>query len=332
VAATLEQTAFITGQFDFDNLYDYNTASVLSPATASDLTVSGEAIDYAQSKSSVTSSPRPKKQITQTLSGTNHIRRAAGGDQQQQGKTMDSSDGAADTPGASGRVDKDSKPKRVRTGCLTCRERHLKCDEKKPICINCQKSNRKCKQGVRLNFIDIKCEQPGFIVPPGGDWQIAFQDESREIASEYKGGKARYGPVEHAAVPTDPNAYYYQTAHHMAQPGGHQHLPSIQGILPATSYSEDAHTLAYTQNQHQHGPSHHHHNSHSESAYTGTGSSYEATEQAPTPEAPPREYLDTQEEVLFMQVFVEEVGLWMDSMDPLKHVGSAFILAFRFGC
>jgi hypothetical protein len=23
-----------------------------------------------------------------------------------------------------------------------------------------------------------------------------------------------------------------------------------------------------------------------------------------------------------MQVFVEEVGLWMDSMDPMKHVGS----------
>jgi hypothetical protein len=23
---------------------------------------------------------------------------------------------------------------------------------------------------------------------------------------------------------------------------------------------------------------------------------------------------------LFMQVFVEEVGLWMDSMDPMKHV------------
>jgi len=32
-----------------------------------------------------------------------------------------------------------------------------------------------------------------------------------------------------------------------------------------------------------------------------------------------KEYLDNQEETLFMQVFVEEVGLWMDSMDPLKH-------------
>ncbi len=32
-----------------------------------------------------------------------------------------------------------------------------------------------------------------------------------------------------------------------------------------------------------------------------------------------RDYLKTPDEVLFMQVFVEEVGLWMDSMDPMKH-------------
>jgi len=33
-----------------------------------------------------------------------------------------------------------------------------------------------------------------------------------------------------------------------------------------------------------------------------------------------RDVLNTAEETLFMQVFVEEVGLWMDSMDPMKHV------------
>jgi len=33
-------------------------------------------------------------------------------------------------------------------------------------------------------------------------------------------------------------------------------------------------------------------------------------------------YLDDPDETLFMQVFVEEVGLWMDSMDPMKHVSS----------
>jgi len=33
-----------------------------------------------------------------------------------------------------------------------------------------------------------------------------------------------------------------------------------------------------------------------------------------------RDYMDDPEEVLFMQVFVEEVGLWMDSFDAIKHV------------
>jgi hypothetical protein len=35
--------------------------------------------------------------------------------------------------------------------------------------------------------------------------------------------------------------------------------------------------------------------------------------------APTRDYLKSQEEVLYMQVFVEEIGIWMDSMDAHKH-------------
>ncbi|RYF46427.1 MAG: Zn(II)2Cys6 transcription factor, partial [Cytophagaceae bacterium] len=45
----------------------------------------------------------------------------------------------------------DGKPKRTRTGCLTCRERHLKCDETKPTCNNCAKSQRECNWGKKLN-------------------------------------------------------------------------------------------------------------------------------------------------------------------------------------
>ncbi|KAL6712490.1 hypothetical protein ACN47E_000367 [Coniothyrium glycines] len=33
---------------------------------------------------------------------------------------------------------------RSRTGCLTCRQRKLKCDEKKPLCGQCTKANREC--------------------------------------------------------------------------------------------------------------------------------------------------------------------------------------------
>ncbi|KAH7163520.1 hypothetical protein B0J13DRAFT_634865 [Dactylonectria estremocensis] len=87
------------------------------------------------------------------------------------------------------------KAKRVRTGCLTCRDRHLKCDETVPDCLNCRKRGRECKRGVRLNFLDINvhslaCE------PVAEDWAVQFHDESRDIASEYQGGLSRYAPYD----------------------------------------------------------------------------------------------------------------------------------------
>ncbi|KAF5025939.1 hypothetical protein F66182_1974 [Fusarium sp. NRRL 66182] len=103
-----------------------------------------------------------------------------------------------------------AKGKRVRTGCLTCRERHLKCDEAVPDCLNCRKRGRECKRGVRLNFLEINLHRPAAIPPPE-DWAgtrspseteevvltpslVEFQDESRDIASEYQGGLGRYAP------------------------------------------------------------------------------------------------------------------------------------------
>merc|ERR1711939_518277 len=72
-----------------------------------------------------------------------------------------------------------SKPKRVRTGCLTCRERHLKCDEgytsNNQQCQNCRKSSRLCKRGVRLNFIDTTVKSPP-IIPPTADWKVKWVD------------------------------------------------------------------------------------------------------------------------------------------------------------
>jgi len=62
-----------------------------------------------------------------------------------------------------------TKSRRVRTGCLTCRERHLKCDETPGECLNCRKSNRECKRGVRLNFIDIQVKSPPQ-VPRTEEW------------------------------------------------------------------------------------------------------------------------------------------------------------------
>ncbi|KAL5383924.1 hypothetical protein DPSP01_005724 [Paraphaeosphaeria sporulosa] len=41
---------------------------------------------------------------------------------------------------------------RSRTGCLTCRQRKLKCDEKKPICSQCCKASRECVPSSGIVF------------------------------------------------------------------------------------------------------------------------------------------------------------------------------------
>ncbi|KAK9311190.1 hypothetical protein V1524DRAFT_443283 [Lipomyces starkeyi] len=42
--------------------------------------------------------------------------------------------------------------KRVRTGCLTCRARHRKCDEAKPVCDNCRSRTLECQWAVNGQF------------------------------------------------------------------------------------------------------------------------------------------------------------------------------------
>ena len=61
------------------------------------------------------------------------------------------------------------------------------------------------------------------------------------------------------------------------------------------------------------------HNHNSNNNFVTTQTSYSNADQTITPPNETQDYLNSPEEVLFMQVFVEEVGLWMDSMDPMKH-------------
>ncbi|KAJ4152804.1 hypothetical protein LMH87_009324 [Akanthomyces muscarius] len=37
---------------------------------------------------------------------------------------------------------------RTRTGCLSCRQRHVKCDERKPSCVNCTAQGVACAYGT----------------------------------------------------------------------------------------------------------------------------------------------------------------------------------------
>ena len=82
----------------------------------------------------------------------------------------------------------------IRTKCLTCRERHRKCDEGVPDCQDCKKSNRECKRDLLFNFINSTIKTLP-TTPPTEDCDVIVQDESREIASEYQGGLSRYSAL-----------------------------------------------------------------------------------------------------------------------------------------
>lgn len=63
------------------------------------------------------------------------------------------------------------KAQRKRSGCLTCRDRHISCDEDfVPDCGNCRKSNRACIRGTRLNFHQIEVHAPPYLLPRSPGW------------------------------------------------------------------------------------------------------------------------------------------------------------------
>ncbi|KAH8728697.1 hypothetical protein GQ44DRAFT_29856 [Phaeosphaeriaceae sp. PMI808] len=217
-----------------------------------------------------------------------------------------------------GEATPDGKPKRTRTGCLTCRERHLKCDETKPTCNNCSKSQRECNWGKKLNFLDTTCEKNAYLIPKGNDYCIAFQDESRVIAGEYVGGRELY-PVDEVEshLSMAPNGFDMGPPAGLAAPAPtRQHLPPIQGmnqdLYPQAQQNFNYDYQRAPQQQQPHTRAHSNYSNPTPSPYTMEHSA------SPAP-VPTRDYLKSQEEVLYMQVFVEEIGIWMDSMDSHKH-------------
>lgn len=241
------------------------------------------------------------------------------------------------------------KSRRVRTGCLTCRKysktlkrsfllysntrrpelalclfqvtidlnfeankctggRHLKCDEGFPVCMNCKKSNRTCKRGIKLNFHDTTVKEPPHLLARTHDWKVVFQDDSRDIASEYVGGEGKYDNLE----PTPKRQRTSRSTDYMqlgAPLMSHQQLATPQSAYqnfgtnmyqgPATGFDETMQQMqAYTD--------------HTQTPQYQRQSIAQTEQDYPSP-------LQDRTEVLYMQVFVEEVGLWMDSMDAEKH-------------
>lgn len=153
---------------------------------------------------------------------------------------------------------------------------------------------------------------------------VNFQDESREIASEYKGGMDRYAALDQTSItppqetmvdyssrsmPIDPQMMAHNALPPIIQPGA-------PGLYPESGGS--AKQMSHNPHSRQNSLVH----SHSDSSFVASNQPLPFSgnqEQTLTPPNETREYLNTPEETLLMQVFVEEVGLWMDSMDPMKH-------------
>ena len=167
--AAYDNQGYLAPGFDLDYPYQIqsNPSPLYSASTVSDLTLVGEQrFSPPQNYQISDISPRPAKK--QRVNG--HSKPIPGGEKN---ITQMPATEAAVADAAEGSSAAANKPKRVRTGCLTCRERHLKCDEGLPNCQNCRKSSRQCKRGVRLNFIDTTVKSPPMI-PPTADWQGSY--------------------------------------------------------------------------------------------------------------------------------------------------------------
>ncbi|KAJ5746189.1 hypothetical protein N7520_011371 [Penicillium odoratum] len=208
----------------------------------------------------------------------------------------------------------DTKAKRTRTGCLTCRERHLKCDEALGRCLNCRKSDRTCRRGVRLNFIDIQTVAPPHTITRAQGAKLTFRDDSRIIASEYVGGFERYPPPQ----PDSPIQERRQIQHEALNFMGPDQLASLfQSVAHSFDPSEfNIPHSATTDFLFGTDPWHDPHLGHGDELLPH-GTSHFAQKLA-MKQYSSASFTDP-EQTFLLQLFVEEVGPWIDSMDPMRH-------------
>lgn len=219
----------------------------------------------------------------------------------------ESSEPAEDPTSLEEIISPSSKPKRVRTGCLTCRDRHLKCDEGFPTCQNCIKSNRPCARGIRLNWTvkPTTFETEGGPDPSNrstekyGSFQII--DESRKIAEEYPGGKELFESYDRIDLWRQRHGYVVSARNAQPATSVGSHSRSTSSLDP---HSVSNNGLLTNDTQHSR-------------SYSGVtaGSDHMSPVQATA-----YHLHNNPTEMLYFQAYVEEVALWMDNLDENKFV------------
>jgi len=135
-------------------------------------------------------------------------------------------EGVIDISAAEASIRSRMSRRRTKTGCLTCRRRRIKCDEDRPICLNCIRSRRHCEGYVHRAFLR----------PPTVDY-MHFQNGATSITF----------PPGAMGMPTDmtPAGVRYEYGQDMAYAQSHgRHL------LPLNSMHQQS-TLDSTQLQPQ---------------------------------------------------------------------------------
>lgn len=205
------------------------------------------------------------------------------------------------------------KATRTRTGCRTCRTRHLKCDEGRPYCNQCIKSKQACTYEKELKWgkLNDKNPQPVLHFVPIEN-AITIEDESLLVASEYQGGTAwyaRYAALEakeqpksqmsfDATISSISNYYGEATAHSTGDFVGQRINQVAQDYNAAQELQPLQANAQYLSN-----------------AFSSDSDFRENSISDPL-------------EAYFMQVFVEEVGPWMDIMNHTKYVSQTLPTGF----
>lgn len=134
-----------------------------------------------------------------------------------------------------------TKHRRTRSGCYTCRQRRVKCDEARPVCERCRKGKRDCtypektisskpnrsvqkskSSGTSSSSSSDEHEdsQPTFMTPDGSDGtsvasssrQVRADSKRSTILEEYNGAVAEMqSQLENKAAKTNPEIILSQT-------------------------------------------------------------------------------------------------------------------------
>ncbi|KAE8161656.1 hypothetical protein BDV40DRAFT_179994 [Aspergillus tamarii] len=124
--------------------------------------------------------------------------------------------------------------RRTKTGCLTCRQRRIKCGEEKPVCKNCIKSKRECKGYAQRLVFKNPLGIPGF-----SNLQQTFDAATVALSSGYD------APISLHEKPSGSHPPALAPKPVALPTTGHEPMSTTVVSRPQESQQPDAKPIAY---------------------------------------------------------------------------------------